>query len=223
MLRQLAWILRKDLLIEWRGRARGVAVASYAVLLMLLFSFAVGADSKALQLHAAGYLWLALTSASTLLLAQSFQVETEGGALDALLLLPVDHRALYYGKALANVAALLVVAAVSVPVAWVLFDLHIRESGWLLVATVILGAGGLAAPGTLYAALTARIAAQQLMLPLLLFPLIVPTLVASVKATALVFGGDPMGQIPSWLALLLCFNLIFWSLSGLLFAKVVEE
>ncbi|MCB9766512.1 MAG: heme exporter protein CcmB [Alphaproteobacteria bacterium] len=222
-LAQLAWVLRKDLLIEWRGRARLIAVGAYAVMVILLFSFAVGPDTTTLQAHAAGYVWLAVLSTSTMLLAQSFQVETEAGALEGLLLLPVDHRALFFGKAIANTAVLVAVAAVALPVGFVLFDLTLAESPLWLAVTVILGAAGLAAPGTLYAALTARLAAQQLMLPLLLFPMIVPALLSAVKATSLLLRGDPMGQVSSWLVVLACFNLIYWSLAGALFSRVVEE
>ena len=87
----------------------------------------------------------------------------------------------------------------------------------------MLGAAGLSAPGTLYAAMTAQVRAKQTLLPLLLFPLIVPALLASVKATSLVILGDPMGAIKSWVTLLAAFDLLYWSLCGLLYAKVVEE
>jgi heme exporter protein B len=88
---------------------------------------------------------------------------------------------------------------------------------------ILLGAAGLAAPGTLYAAMSSRARAKQTLLPLLLFPLVVPVLLSSVKATSLLVLGDPMEQLPSWLTLLACFDAIYWSLCGLLFARVVEE
>ncbi|MCK6522345.1 heme exporter protein CcmB [Myxococcota bacterium] len=223
LVRQIVAVIQKDLLVEWRGQARLLAMGTYAVTLLLLFSFAVGPDTKTLQQHAAGYVWLALLSASTMTLTQSFRIETEAGALEALLMLPVDHRAIYFGKALANTALLVALALLITPVAAVLFDLSAAEGLQWLLPPIVLGAAGLAGPGTLYAALTARVAAQQLMLPLLLFPLIVPALVAAVKSTSLVLQGDPMGQMSSWLIVLASFDLIFWSLSGLLFAKVVEE
>ena len=87
---------------------------------------------------------------------------------------------------------------------------------------MILGAAGLSAPGTLYAAMTARMSGKQLLLPLMLFPLVVPVVVSAVKATSLAMLGDPMEQMGSWLTLLACFNLVYWSLCGLLFGKVVE-
>jgi heme exporter protein B len=87
----------------------------------------------------------------------------------------------------------------------------------------MLGAAGLSAPGTLYAAMTAQVRAKQTLLPLLLFPLIVPVLLASVKATSLVILGDPMEQGKPWIVLLLAFDLIYWSLCGLLYGRVVED
>lgn len=216
-----ATVIRKDLLVEWRARAQLVALLGFAVVVLLLFSFAVGPDSLSLARHAGGYLWLALLLASTLLLARSMQVEVESGALESLLLAPVRAPSIFYGKALANTALLVLVAAVALPIDLAITGAQVVAP--LPVALVILlGAAGIAAPGTFYATLTARVAGRQLLLPLLLFPLIVPALLAAVKATTLAMTGDPMGQLPSWLVLLACFDLVYWSLCGLLFEKIVE-
>lgn len=214
-------VLQKDLLIEWRGKARGVAMGAYALTLVLLFSFAVGPDTQALQQHASGYIVLSLLTASTLTLNQSFRIETESGALEGLVLLPVDPRSLYYGKALANFLVLCVVALIVLGAACWLFDIGIPSPRILPV--LLLTAAGIAAPGTLYAGLTARLQAQQIVMPLLLFPLLVPCLLGAAKAGSLVLGGDPMNQLPSWMALLAAFDLVYWSLCGVLFAKVVDE
>lgn len=222
-MRQVLGILRKDLLIEWRARTRPLALASFAFILLLLFSFAVGADSVALRQHAGAYLWMCVLLSSTLLLASSFQVEVEGGALERLLLNPVDPAAFFYGKALANAVQLVLLGAVSLGVAAVLYDAPVDQAPGALLGTLVLGAAGVSAPGTLYAALTARLSARQLLLPLLLFPLVVPVLLAAVKATSLALLGDPMGQAPAWLTLLGCFDLIYWSLCGVLFGKVIES
>jgi heme exporter protein B len=221
--RILLEVLRKDLLIEWRGRSRLVALGCYALTFLLLFSFAVGPNTTALREHAAAYLWLSVLAVSTLLLVQSFQMETEAGALEGLLLLPVGPGALFYGKSLANLVFISLVGFMALPISLLLFDLAPVGSPFLLVLVIILGAGGFAAPGTLYAGLTARVPAQQLMLPVLLFPLVVPAVLSAVKATSLILLGDPMGQLSVWMAVQLCFDLIYWSLCGLLFSKVVEE
>jgi len=214
--------LRKDLLLQWRQRSQVVAVLAFGSTSLLLFSFAVGPDASALRQHAAGFLWLALLLSSTLSLADSFQAETEHRALEGLLLLPVSPVALYYGKALANTAQLALVGVGLVPFTVALYDAGTSRVPALL-GVIVLGTAALSAPGTLYGALTAQVRARAALLPLLLFPLVVPVLLGAVKATSLLILGDPMGQLQGWVLLLVCFNLIHWALGGLLFARVVEE
>ncbi|NOY27839.1 MAG: transcriptional regulator [Oligoflexia bacterium] len=214
-------VIRKDLLVEWRARAQIVALLGFAAVVLLLFSFAVGPDSVTLAAHAGGYLWLALLLASTLLLARSLQTEVESGALESLLLAPVRAPSIFYGKAVANTILLGLVSVVALPLDLAITGATVISPGPLL-GILALGAAGIAAPGTFYAALTARVAGKQLLLPLLLFPLIVPALLAAVKSTTLTMTGDPMGQLPSWIALLVAFDLIYWSLCGLLFERVIE-
>ncbi len=214
--------LRKDLLLQWRTRAQLVAVFVFGASALLLFSFAVGPNAAVLRQHAAGFLWLGLLLASTLALADSFESEMAQRALEGLLLLPADSRALYYGKAVANVLQLTLLGAALVPVMVVLYDAGTARVG-ALVGVVALGAAGLSAPGTLYAAMTAQARARNTLLPLLLFPLVVPALLAAVKATSLLILGDPMGQLRAWTLLLVAFDAVYWSLCGLLFERVVED
>ena len=222
VLTQIVWILHKDLLIEWRARSRMFALVSFALTTLLLFSFAVGPDAKTLRDHAGGYLWLALLFSSSSLLDRSLRVEEESGAMDTLLLAPTSPTAIFYGKALSNTLQLVILGVIALPVTLALCDATLIGSPLVLLGALLLGAMGLAAPGTLYAALTARISGQQLLLPLLLFPLIVPALLAAVKATTLVMTGDPMEQSGSWLLLLACFDALYWSICGVLFGRVVE-
>jgi heme exporter protein B len=214
--------LRKELLLQWRTRAQMMAVFVFGAAALLLFSFAVGPNAEVLRELSAGFLWLGLLLSSTLTLAESFHEEMENRALEGLLLLPADPRALYYGKALANWLQLVILGVALVPVMVVLYDAGTVRLLSLL-AIIILGAAGLSAPGTLYAAMTAQVRSKQTLLPLLLFPLIVPVLLASVKATSVVILGDPMVQARSWITLLGAFDAIYWSLCGLLYGRVVEE
>ncbi len=214
--------LRKELLLQWRTRAQAVAVFVFGATALLLFSFAIGPNAAALREYAAGFLWLALLLSSTLTLSESFHAEMENSALEGLLLLPASPRALYYGKAVANAIQLIVLGVALVPVMIVLYDAGTMRLPTLLLI-IILGGAGLSAPGTLYAAMTSQIRAKQMLLPLLLFPLIVPVLLAAVKATSLAILGDPMEQGRAWLLLLVAFDGIYWSLCGLLFERVVEE
>jgi heme exporter protein B len=214
--------LRKELLLQWRSRSQMMAVFVFGAAALLLFSFAIGPNTEALRTFSAGFLWLGLLLSSTLTLAESFHAEMENRALEGLLLLPSDPRALYYGKTIANWLQLTILGVLLVPVMVVLYDAGTTQLLKLLLI-IMLGAAGLSAPGTLYAAMTAQVRAKQTLLPLLLFPLIVPALLASVKATSLVILGDPMGQSRSWIILLCAFDLIYWSLCGLLYGRVVEE
>ena len=93
---------------------------------------------------------------------------------------------------------------------------------WMLFGTLFLGSLGLSGPGALYAAMTSKISSQQIVLPILLYPLIIPALLSAVKATSLSFMGDPMSQMPSWLQLLAAFDLVYWALCGILFDKIVD-
>ena len=214
--------LRKDALLQWRTRARFLAVLAFGAVTLLLFSFAAGPDAGILRRHAPGFLWLALMLASTLSLAESFQAEMEQRAIEGLLLLPASARALFYGKAIANAAQLALLGLALVPLTVVLYDVPVPRPAPLF-GVIVLGAAGLSAPGTLYAAMSSQARARQALLPLLLFPLVVPVLLSAVKATALLVTGDPMGQLRSWLTLLGAFDAIYWSLCGLFFGRVVEE
>ena len=214
--------LRKELLLQWRTRGQMMAVFVFGATSLLLFSFAIGPNAEMLRLFSAGFLWLGLLLSSTLTLAESFHSEMENRALEGLLLLPSSPRALYYGKAIANWIQLTLLGAALVPVMVILYDAGTLQLLKLLVI-IMLGAAGLSAPGTLYAGMTSQVKAKQMLLPLLLFPLIVPALLASVKATSLVILGDPMGQSRAWITLLAAFDLIYWALCGLLFGRVVEE
>jgi heme exporter protein B len=223
VLRQGLAVLSKDMLLDLRGRSRISAVLFFAVMTLLLFSFAAEPDPESMRRHAAGYLWLALLLSSILALGESFRSEVEDEALEGLRLLPVDPRALFYGKALSNTLFLLVLAVVLLPLALGLYAVEVRGSMTHLAGFIVLGSAGLAAPGSLYAAMTSRARGQDVLLPLLLFPLVVPVLIACVKGTGLCFSGDAMGQSSSLLSVVGAFDLVYWSVCGLLFGRVIDE
>jgi heme exporter protein B len=216
-------LLRRDLLQEWRARGRLGATFAFGITTLLLFSFGAGPNPDLLRQNAAGYVWLALLLMSTLSLTESFRIEGQNGALEGLLLLPTDARAIYYGKMAANFLVLWGLGLALVPFMVGLYDVEPRLGVGRLVGILALGCGGLAAPGTLYAALAARARGKDVLLPLLLFPLVVPALLSAVSATGLVLHGDPMNQLGSWTRLLVAFDVVYGALCGLLFARVVED
>lgn len=223
LLRTTAVLLAKDLLIEWRTKARLNALFFFALATLLLFSFALGPDTKLLERNAGGYLWLAILFASTLALGESFRVEQENACLDGLRMAPADARAIFLSKATGNTVLLVVLGAVLIPVMVAIYGVKVVLGPGPLVGTLVLGCMALAAPGTVYAAIASNARARDVLLPLLLFPLIVPALLASAKAMMLVLQGDPMNQLNSWFGLLIGFNLIYWGLGFALFPRVIED
>jgi heme exporter protein B len=216
-------ILGKDLLLEWRTRTRLNALIFFSFATLLMFSFALGPDTKLLEQNAGGYFWLAILFSSVLALGESFRVERENASLDGLRLAPIDGRAIFLGKALGNALLLTVLGVLLLPVMVALYGVTLVMGFGRLFAVLVLGSMAISWPGTVHSAIASNARARDVLLPLLLFPLIVPALLAAVKATSLVLHGDPMLQLDSWLGLLIAFNLIYWALGLALFPQVIED
>ncbi len=223
LIRVMVLVIRKDLLIEWRTRARINALVFFALATLLIFSFALGPDTALLRKNAPGYLWLGILFASVLSLSESMRVEVENLALDGLRLAPASPRAIFLGKAIGNTVMLWLLTLVLTPVAAGLFDLSFKEGLAPLLGTLFLGCAAISAPGTLYAAIASNARARDVLLPLLLFPVLIPGLMSSVNATRLILEGDPMHQVGSWVGLLGAFNVLYWSLCFALFPRVIED
>jgi len=231
---QRSWVLLwKDLLIERRAKAAFNAMAFFAGVVLLTFGFAVGPDAPGvavetgggtlLQHLSPGLVWVAILFTSQLAADRSFQLELERGGLDALRVYPGDRKALYFGKLLANLAILLLMEAVLLPFAGILYSLDLWARLPQLAGVAVLTTLALSATGTFYAALTANLRARQVLLPLLLFPVLIPVLLAAVKATGLVLRGDPMNELASWVKLLGAADVLFLIVAALTFEYVVEE
>ena len=216
-------LLRKDLLIEWRTRARLNAIIFFALATLLMFSFALGPDTKLLEKNAGGYFWLAILFASVLALGESFRVESENACMDGLRLAPADPRAIFLSKAVGNTLLLTALGALLVPVMVALYGVRIVTGFGDLGLILLLGCLALSAPGTVYAAISSNARARDVLLPLLLFPLVIPALLSAAKATTLVLQGDPMNQFGSWIGLLGGFNLIYWGVGFVLFPRIIED
>lgn len=216
----VAW---KDLTVEWRARANFNAVVALAVVMLLLFGFALGPETESLRVAAAGILWLTILFSGVLSFNRSYQMELENGALEALLLYPGSRKALFVGKLATNLVFVLLVEVLLVPLAAILYGLSLLQALPGLALVLLLGTFGFVVLGTFYAAMASRVQAREVLLPLLLFPMLVPLLVASVAATAAILAGDAMGDAGSWIRLLIIFDVIFGIAALFAFEHVIEE
>jgi heme exporter protein B len=219
-LRALIW---KELLVEARGRETVLAGAVFALLVLVIFNLAFDLRVENVAAVAPGVLWVTVSFAGVLSLGRVFARERDRRTLDGLLLAPVDRSALYLAKVLTSVVSMLVVEVVALPAFIGLFNLVVDLP--LLVLALVLGTFGLAGVGTLFAAIAAHTRAREVMLPLLLFPIQVPVILATVKATgaAIRVPGLEPPEIGQWLGLLVAFDALFLGLSVLLFDYAIEE
>ncbi|RYF11041.1 MAG: transcriptional regulator, partial [Deltaproteobacteria bacterium] len=214
--------LYKELQLEWRGRARFMAMLAFALLTLLLFSFAVGPEPTLLRRLAPGFVWLALLLASLLALAEGARVEAEQASVEGLVLLAVPGEVLFWSKALSQAGCMAALGLLVLPVAAALYGAELRLGLPAYLLVVLLGSLCISAPGTLYASLCAQARGRDVLLPLLLFPVLVPGVLAAVKATALVMQGDPMGEFFSWCAMLAAFAAVYWLLCSVLFGRLLQ-
>lgn len=224
MIRQTVAVLQKELLTEWRKPSRVSGIFFFALALVLLVGVAAPSMST-LEQMAASTLWLGLMLASTRSLDQSYAVELEHNALEGMVLWPVDARAIYYGKAIANTVLLVLVCIALTPLVLAMCDASIQGDPVLFVGLLIAGCAGLAAPGTLFGLITGQARGSSVLLPLLLFPLVVPMLLAGARGTMLVMEGGPSAERegPGWFQILLIFNVVHWSLGGIFYSYIIED
>jgi heme exporter protein B len=220
-LRAIAAIVWKDLASELRSRELLGAMLVFALLVILVFNFALELDVRTRATITSGVLWVAFSFAGTLGLNRSMAIEKDQDCLDGLLLAPVDRSALYFGKALGNLIFMLIVAAIVLPVYSALYNVNLLRPGLLLV--IALGSIGYVTVGTLLASMTIQARTRDILLPILLFPLLIPVLVAAVKASNGFLQGLEMVEIWPWLNLLMGYDVIFAAVALMVFDYVVEE
>lgn len=217
--RAIAW---KDLTTERRSKAGFNAVAALGVTILVLFGFALGPDGEAVRNAAPGALWLAALFAGVLAFNRSYQVELDGGALEPLLMYPGSRRAIFAGKLMANGAFVGLLMAIVITVSLVLFQTAVPKAWPTLLLVVVLGAVGLVTLGTFYAAMASRSRAREVLLPLLLFPMLIPVILAALQATKALLYGDVMNEARAWISLLAAFDVIFLMATFIAFEYVIE-
>jgi heme exporter protein B len=214
-------IARKDLAVEWRSRQLVTAMLVFAALVIFIFAFTLDIDARTRQQIAAGVLWVTFAFAGTLGLNRSLAVEGEGGALDALLLAPVERSAIYFGKTVANLLFMLVVEIITLPLYAVLYGTSLVQPG--LWAVLLLGSWCFASVGTLLAAMAAQARSRELLLPVLLFPLLLPVLISAVRASSAFLNGLGLQYALPSLNILIAYGIIMPALGFMFFDFIVEE
>ncbi|HEY3210045.1 MAG TPA: heme exporter protein CcmB [Actinomycetota bacterium] len=222
LLRQAAVLAGKDLRIQVRSRYGLGAVLPFAGTLLVAFGLSLGPGRSLLEETAPGLLWLAVLFASVLSFRQAYQIESEDGAMEGLLLSPFDRAAIFMGKAAAVAVELVVLEAIVLLLVAVLFGLSLGGAPAVLAAAFLLGTLGLSAIGSLFGALTESSRTREAIFPLLILPLATPVLVAGVKATELASAGRA-GEAGSWLGLLVAFDVVFLSVGMVVFGQLLED
>jgi len=220
--RRLGWLLWKDALTELRSFERLSTLVLFAIAVLLTLHFSLPPESAARPKVAAGFLWAALLFASLLELRRSFESERRDGTLDGLRASPLDPSLLYVGKVASSLAVLSLLAAVLVPLTSLFFSGH--ASGIApAIGVALLGLLGLVAWGTLFAAVASGSRGAEIVLPVLLFPLIVPQTIACVRLLAYYLAGDKLSSLGTGYILLGAFDVLSLGTSLLLFDYVLEE
>lgn len=220
--RRVRAIARKDLTTELRAKAGFNGVVALGITILILLGLALGPDTQALHNAAVGAVWLATLFSGVLAFNRSFQVELETGALEPLLLYPGPRWTIFAGKLLGNLMFVTLMVAIVVAAGVVLFGVRI-PSGWpALLGVLALGIVGLVLLGTFYASMASRSRAREVLLPLLLFPMLVPVLLAATTASKALLGADLMHEAGAWIRLLAVYDVVFFIATFIAFEHVIE-
>lgn len=220
-LRKVWWIAWKDLRTELRSREIFTTMLAFSALAVVVMGLAFDLRVPKSEMVAPGVLWVVVLFTGVLGLNRSFGAEVDRGSLSALLLAPVDRSAIYFGKLLANLVFILVTEILLLPVILIIFDVNLFLPQILL--GLLLGTIGYVSVGTLFAALSASSRTRESLLPVLLLPVMIPVFVAGVGLTANVIDARNLSTIGRWFSLLIAYDLIFITLSFLLFDLIWED
>ena len=214
----LAW---KDILLEVRTRDIVVSVLVFAVLVVVVFNFALNVTPRVVDELAPGILWVAFSFAGVLAMSRAFALEKDRGTLEGLVLAPVSRDAIYFGKLASTFLFMVAVEVVVLPVFAALMDFSAFSLG--LVLAILLATLGFAAVGTLFSAIAVHTRSREIMLPVLFFPVILPVIIAAVESSANSIGNSGGVGLDKWLGLIAVFDVVFLVVCPWLFGLVVEE
>jgi len=222
---EAVWLVtRKDLLVEARTKEIFLTTIFFALSCVLVFAFGFVKEGRAVPDAAAGILWIAIAFSGTLALGRAFERERQGETLRALLIAPIERPALYLGKLLGILILLAAVEVPVVPLVALMFQAALFDHALLMLGLLAMGTLGFAAVGTLFAAMLVRARSRDVMLPVLLYPITVPVIIAGVRGTAALLQAEvdvPMAR--AWLSMLVFFDVVFITLALWTFEPVMTE
>lgn len=220
-LKAVLTIVRKDLRVELHSRELISSMGLFALLSILIFSFALELERTAREEAIIGVLWVTIVFASTIGLNRSMSMEREQANLEAMLLAPIDRSTIFFGKFIGNLVFTLAVGLLLLPIMTILYNKALLQP--LLVATLLLGTFGFCAIGTLLAAMTVQTRARESLLPIVMLPIALPVLLSAVKASTNILNGTPLDDWIAWLQILLVVDVVYMTVCYLLFSYVIEE
>ncbi len=218
----IIWAIgRKDLLLEIRNKEVVVSVAGFALLVLVIFTFAIDLNQGNAKLVGPGVLWAGIAFAGVTGLNRAFALEVENSTLEALMLAPISRDLIYLGKALGNFLFIAVAQIIVIPLFAVLFNLIVFR--WEMLAIALLTTLGFSAVDTLFAAMSVRVRAREVMLPLLFLPVVTPLLMAAVESTSHMVNGRSWSDMAQWLQLAVAFDVAFIVVSAFIFQHILED
>jgi heme exporter protein B len=221
----------KDLRAEFRTKQMLNSMMIFALLVIVIFSYAFGNEAtlevkvlnkKVVDLLAPGMLWIAFTFAGMLGLSRSFASEKEEGCLEGLKLCPVDRSEIYNGKVISNAVLMLLMEITTIPIFVVLFSYNVKNIPGLIVV-VLLGTFGFIVVGTLLSALSVNTRTRELLLPVILFPVLIPVILSAVTATGTILASGKISDISGELQILVVYDIIFFIVAQLVFEYTIED
>lgn len=220
-LRAIFAIVWKDLAAEMRSRELIGAMLVFALIVILIFNFALELDLQTRGTITAGVLWVTFSFAGTLGLNRAMAIEKDRGCLDGLLLAPVDRSAIYFGKVLGNLIFMIIVEVILLPTYSLLYNVNLFQPGLLVV--ILLGSIGYSVVGTLLSSMAVQARTRDILLPILLFPVVLPVLISAVKASTGILQAYEWAEVMPWINMLIAYDVIFVAVAFMVFDYVVEE
>jgi len=222
---RVVWlVMRKDLIVELRSREILYTTLFFAVSCVLVFAFGFVREGQSMEDVGAGILWIAVAFSGTLALGRAFERERQSETMRALLMAPVDRPALYVAKLIGVMALMAAVEVIVVPLVALLFQAPLFQHLPMLLALLLAGTVGFTAVGTMFGAMLARARSRDVLLPVLLYPITVPVIIAGVRGTSALLQADPDPAVArAWLSLLLSFDVVFITLALWTFEPVMTD